>query len=314
MLKLPRKIRESTAHSLGALRSGFGVMAVAAVALTAASGASAQNFSTDVGSSERINLAQQLGTLTQRIIASACNLNAGVAERESNAVLQISANQYERINSALLKGNRGFGILGEENRPRTLRAISELAEVWDPLQTEALTAEVGASQDSMIASIAEQSDPVLEEVNILVSEITAQYADPVALLHADALLIDIAGRQRMLAQRMSKDVCLIASGIEVDAAKEELTATMELFNTSLTGLANGVESVGLRPPPTAQIADGLQSVTDEWTTIRPALDAVIRGSELDDATRARLFGAFLGMEARMNNVVFMYAKNSKLGL
>ena len=314
MLKLSRTMRVSAAHGLGALRSGLGVMAIATIALTAASSATAQNFSTDVGSSERINLAQQLGTLTQRIIASACNLNAGVAVRESNAVLQISTNQYERINSALLKGNRGFGILGEESRPRTLRAISELAEVWDPLQSEALTAEVGASQDGMIASIAGQSEPVLDEVNILVSEITAQYADPVALLHADALLIDIAGRQRMLAQRMSKDVCLIASGIEVDAAKAELMATMDLFDTSLIGLANGVESVGLRPPPTTQIADGLQFVIDEWTTIRPALDEVVLGSAPDDATRAKLFGAFLGMEARMNNVVFMYAKNSKLGL
>ena len=312
MPKLKMNISAQTGR--GGMRNCLASLAIATLALAPVSPATAQNFSTDVGSSERINLAQQLGTLTQRIIASACNVNAGVAVRESAAVLRISASQYERINDALLHGNRGFGILGEENRPRTLQAINGLAEVWTPLQSEALTAEVSADQDGMIASIAVQSDPVLEEVSILVSEITAQYADPVALLHADALLIDIAGRQRLLAQRMSKDVCLIASGIEVDAAREELVATIALFDTSLNGLANGVESVGLLPPPTQKIAEGLQFVTDEWSKIRPTLDEVVAGTQIDDTTRAELFGAFLGMEARMNNVVFMYASNSKLDL
>ncbi|PUB12072.1 type IV pili methyl-accepting chemotaxis transducer N-terminal domain-containing protein [Yoonia sediminilitoris] len=312
MSKLQTQLRKSVAHCVFAIRNGLGVLTIATLGL--ASAASAQNFATDVGSSERINLAGQLGTLSQRIIASACNLNAGIAVRESNAVLQISANQFERINDALLYGNRGFGILGEESRPRTLRAVSELADVWQPLQREALTAEVGANQSDMIASIAVQSVPVLDEVNILVSEITAQYADPVALLHADALLIDIAGRQRMLAQRMSKNVCLITSGIEVEAAREELAATIELFDTSLSALRNGLESVGVRPPPTKRIEEGLQFVVDEWTAIRPVLDATLIGTQLDENTRTRLFGAFLGMEARMNNVVFMYDKNSKLGL
>jgi len=288
--------------------------AIAACGIAFASPAVANGFTSDVGSSERVNLSGQLGTLSERITAAACNLSAGVATTESQAVLKISTNHFSRINKALLVGNRGFGILGEETRPRTLQAISDLNAKWEPLQEMANATEASANDENYIASIADQSNPVQAEAKILVSEITGQYADPVALLHADALLLEIAGRQRMLANRMSKNVCLVASDVNDADAMVELQDTMALFEASLSALQNGMESVGLRPPPTQKIADGLSVVDDEWQTIRPVLEATLSGAELDDDVRAEVFLAFLGMEARMNNVVNLYQKNSKLNL
>lgn len=285
---------------------------VTALGIMLGSTATSQSIRQDVGGSERINLAGQLSTLSQRIIASACNLDAGIAVVESNAVLKISADQFGRISDALLFGNRGFGILGEENRPRTLQVIEELNGAWGPLLSEAVKTEVAAGQPQQIATIANQSDPLLHTANILVSEITGQYADPVALLHADALLIDLAGRQRTLAGQMSKDVCLIASGVSVETAKADLVESIKLFDDTLSALRNGLESVGVRPPPTQQIEDGLQFVVDEWNDIQPLLDQTLAGEEPSNEVRQRLFFAFLGMEARMNNVVVMYGKNSKL--
>ncbi len=293
--------------------SGFArLVAAATLGLSVSTGAVAQDIRQDIGGSERINLAGQLSTLSQRIIGSACNLNAGIAIVESNAVLQISAEQFGRINDALLYGNRSFGILGEESRPRTLQVIEKLNEAWEPLRDLAIQTEVAANDPARIASLAEQSGPLLDTANILVSEITGQYANPVALLHADALLIDLAGRQRMLAAQMSKDVCLIASGINTDIANSDLSASIKQFGDTLSALRNGLESVGVRPPPTQQIADGLEFVLDEWTAIQPFLDQSMAGDTLSEETRQRLFFAFLGMEARMNNVIVMYDKNSKL--
>ena len=287
---------------------------IAAIGLSTASPSFAQNIATDVGASERINLAGQLSTLSQRIIASACNLNSGITVRESNAVLQISADQFGRISDALLGGNRSFGILGEETRPRTLRVIEDLNNAWGPLLEQARMTEVSANDAAQIGTLADASGPLLESANILVSEITGQYADPVSLLHADALLIDLAGRQRLLSEQMSKDVCLIASGINTETAIEDLTRSSKLFSDTLSALANGLESVGVRPPPTEQIKDGLQFVVSEWATLQPTIERAIAGEQLDTATRQYVYFAFLGIEARMNNVVFMYDKNSKLGL
>ncbi len=52
-------------------------------------------------------------------------------------------------------------------------------------------------------------------------------------------------------------------------------------------------------------------VAEEWSTIRPVLDATLGGAELTDDIRAQVFLAFLGMEGRMNTVVTQYMKNSK---
>lgn len=287
---------------------------VIALGLALASPALGAGFTEDVGSSERVNLSGQLGTLSERITAAACNLSAGIATTEAQAVVKISTNHFSRINKALLVGNRGFGILGEETRPRTLQAISDLNAKWEPLQEMANATQANANNDSYIQSLANQSNPVQVEAKILVSEITGQYADPVALLHADALLLEIAGRQRMLANRMSKNVCLIASDVNDAEATQELSDTIAMFDASLSALQNGMESVGLRPPPTQQIADGLGVVADEWSTMRPVLDATLAGADLTDDIRAQVFLAFLGMEARMNNVVNQYQKNSKQDL
>jgi len=109
------------------------------------------------------------------------------------------------------------------------------------------------------------------------------------------MLIEIAGRQRMLAQRMSKNVCLMASGIDTEQAQEELAESMQLFEISLDAL-------------------GLEIVADEWARIRPVVSAQLAGADLDTSAREQLFFAFLGMEARINNVVNMYDDNSKLNL
>lgn len=295
----------------GALRA---VVLAAVATLSFTPPAAANGFAADVGSSERINLSGQLGTLSERITAAACNLSAGVATTESNAVLKISTHHFSRIHDALMFGNRGFGILGEEERPRTLQAINDLNSRWVPLQEKANATQSGANDPAHVASLADQSGPLQAEATVLVSEITGQYADPVALLRADAFLIEVAGRQRMLAQRMSKNVCLLASDVNSEKALAELKESVALFEVSQNALENGLESVGLLPPPTERIANGLQIVSDEWSKIAPVVNAQIGGATLDTATREQLFFAFLGMEARMNNVVNMYDDNSKLDL
>lgn len=285
--------------------------AITAFGLTFATPVLANGITQDVGSSERVNLSGQLGTLSERITAAACNLSAGIATTESQAVLQISTHHFSRINKALLEGNRGFGILGEETRPRTLQAINDLNAKWEPLQEMANGTQAASNDVSSVTSLAEQSDPLQKEAQILVSEITGQYADPAALLHSDALLLEIAGRQRMLANRLSKNVCLIASDVRDTEAMDELAETITLFDTSLNALQFGLESVGVRPPPNAAIEAGLAVVAEEWVAIRPILEATLAGEKLSDEKRAEVFLAFLGMEGRMNNVVTQYMKNSK---
>ena len=69
-----------------------------------------------------------------------------------------------------------------------------------------------------------------------------------ALLSADVLavtaseyatVINLAGRQRMLTQKMSKEVLLVALGHDADANKANLRNTASLFDRTLKGLKDG---------------------------------------------------------------------------
>lgn len=272
--------------------------------------ASAQGFAEEVGSSERLNAVGQLGALSQRVISAACNLSADVSPDDSYAVLTNAFFTYQLIVEATLYGDPTLGIVGEESRPRTLQVIDDLNTTWSGLQG-AITAE--NVTDAQVEFAISQSSPLLREVEILVSEISAQYADPVELLQADAFLIDLAGKMRMLSQKISKDVCVVSSGFDVLDSRSELEATVSLFDRYLDALQNGLPELGVRPPQTESISDNLQLVSDQWAAIRPTVEDVIAGNPISNEKRSEIFEVFIRLEARISNLVYLYDKNSRLG-
>lgn len=86
---------------------------------------------------------------------------------------------------------------------------------------------------------------------------------------SDARVVNLAGRQRMLNQRMAKEALLVANGVQAD-----WEATHELMAGSLSSLRNG-----------GQVALG----ADKTTTLPPAPNAAIRDQlDLQDAGIQRL--------------------------
>ncbi len=59
---------------------------------------------------------------------------------------------------------------------------------------------------------------------------------------ADGTVINLAGKQRMLTQKMSKEVFLLSAGSNTRGA---LLKTMALFEKTLTGLVHGDKKMGL---------------------------------------------------------------------
>nr|WP_048202629.1 methyl-accepting chemotaxis protein [Methanocaldococcus bathoardescens] len=63
----------------------------------------------------------------------------------------------------------------------------------------------------------------------------------------DGKVINIAGKQRMLIQKMTKEAFMIGSGH--DEYRKTLKETAELFDKTLNGLISGSEELGLPPAP-----------------------------------------------------------------
>lgn len=307
----------------------FTVGAIAALTLTTANQGLAQSgliilppesaivpaqFLEDVGASERINLSGKLRMLSQRIPAAACNEHAGIAVEQSKAVLHGAREEFDTIIAALEFGNDDLNIIGEENRRKTLAAIAALHTAYDPLHGALDDIEITGGTDGEMLLVAENNMDVLDAAKLLVSELSGQYADPTALLQSDALTIDIAGRQRMLTQKMSKEVCLVMSDIYADASLEVLYGTINTFETALNALQFGMENAGISPAPTDEIEAGLARVQADWAEVSSLVKEVAAGGTIDNEARALVFTGLNTTMANMNAVVGLYSENSKLGL
>lgn len=307
----------------------FTVGAIAALTLTTANQGLAQSgliilppesaivpaqFLEDVGASERINLSGKLRMLSQRIPAAACNEHAGIAVEQSKAVLHGAREEFDTIIAALEFGNDDLNIIGEEDRRKTLAAIAALHAAYDPLHGALDDIEITGGTDEEVLLVAENNMDVLDAAKLLVSELSGQYADPTALLQSDALTIDIAGRQRMLTQKMSKEVCLVMSDIYADASLEVLYGTINTFETALNALQFGMENAGISPAPTDEIEAGLARVQADWAEVSSLVKEVAAGGTIDNEARALVFTGLNTTMANMNAVVGLYSENSKLGL
>ncbi len=275
----------------------------------------AANFVEETGGDQRINYSGKLRMLSQRMPAAACNLHAGIAPSSARTALASAVNEFDEILTALEFGDDVRGIYGPEARPRTLRVIEEVHKTLLPIKT-ALSLDLGGGQLSAETAqvLADHNLALLEIAKLLVVELSGQYANPVALLHSHAMTIDIAGRQRMLTQKMSKDICLALSGINSEDAQESLATTMQVFEASLDALQNGMTDVGIQTPPNEAIRAGLATVEAEWNLVRGNVQTVLVGGSLRAEDRAFVFDGLGSTLREMNKVVGMYVDASKLNL
>ena len=270
-------------------------------------------YAKEIGASERVNYSGKLRMLSQRVVATSCNYAAGIDPEASGAAMRDAQDEFNLIVEALEFGNPDLGIHGEEKRRKTQARIGQLRDEWAPVSAGLDSIADGQASSDQVGAVAEMSAPLLEMAKLLVSDLSAQYSDPNAMLQANAMLVDISGRQRMLTQRMSKNFCLLASGVGGDTAKAELEATAGLFEASLVALSGGMLNAGINPPPNEQIAEGLDIVMTDWAELKPAVEAALSGAEFDKETRAAVFHGMNRMTADMNKVVGMYSDASKLG-
>lgn len=88
---------------------------------------------------------------------------------------------------------------------------------------------------------------------------------------ADGVVINLAGKQRMLTQKMAKEAFALGEGIEKD---EALKTTMDLFEKTLNGLLNGDSALGLPPTMDLQITAQLNKVSQLWKDFKKNLDDI----------------------------------------
>ncbi|MCY4180935.1 MAG: type IV pili methyl-accepting chemotaxis transducer N-terminal domain-containing protein [Litoreibacter sp.] len=268
-------------------------------------------FEEDSGAQERINFSGKLRMLSQRIPSAACHLAAGVEVEASKKLLMGASAEFSKIVNALQFGDPELNITGAEERRKTVAKIDELRVAWVPMKKAADAMLAGDTSDAQLKPILDANMGVLKHAAELVSVIVGQYSNPNELVQADSMLIDLAGRQRMLTQKMSKESCMVATGYGTADTVEALNGTVTTFDTSLSALTSGMPALGIRRPPSAGIEAGLVEVAKHWNKAKPMLEQIAAGSALNADDDAKKFTELNVTMKTMNEVVGMYAKALK---
>jgi hypothetical protein len=252
-------------------------------------GAVAQTSNIESDGADRIRLASQLPTLTQQVAAASCALTSDVDVEEAHDVLEHATTQFDRYIAALRHGDEEFHILRPEERRLTLADIDHVESEWLAIHGAIDSILVDGHDVDSAHVIDDHNLKLLELTTILASDIAEQYAQPFEVTAADLLSIQIAGRQRMLTQKMAKDACEIWTGYHSEEAKVDLRDTMVIFENSLNALRFGLEAAGIQGAPNDIITADLDDLLGRWAVLKPNLTTLIDGGELNEEQKYEVF-------------------------
>ncbi|MDP7427442.1 MAG: type IV pili methyl-accepting chemotaxis transducer N-terminal domain-containing protein [Alphaproteobacteria bacterium] len=124
-------------------------------------------------------------------------------------------------------------------------------------------------------------------------------------------VINLAGKQRMLTQKMSKEFLLIA--LEIDQARnlKSLRATRNLFDRTLKGLRRGDLELGLPPTKKPAILKLLGKVDGLWREFDAAISRTIRSGAISGKRLVAVAWFNLPLLAALDETVGAYQGNAK---
>lgn len=134
-------------------------------------------------------------------------------------------------------------------------------------------------------------------------------AEPTAAEYG--VVLNLSGKQRMLSQKMSKEITLIALKVDADANLANLAATSALFDKTLKGLRSGDETLGLPATESKRVIRQLDKVEKIWMAFYPAVQDIIQAKSVSQEQLSLIASKNLPLLKQMNKAVGLYEKEAK---
>jgi nitrate/nitrite-specific signal transduction histidine kinase len=187
---------------------------------------------------QAINQAGRQRMLSQRMALSYLMVASDVRADKGMRQLDESMAQFEE---QMLNINEYLA-----NQKKVI-ALQEVQQLWQLHRMHLLQ----PAQKTNIASLLEENDALLNACDKLVKHIALMTNQP------SALLVDVAGRQRMLSERIAKLYLAKAWKVTMPSLDEKLHQAIELYDLSLRQLQAD-------PGNNAQIHATLDKIASQW--------------------------------------------------
>ncbi|MEM7718514.1 MAG: type IV pili methyl-accepting chemotaxis transducer N-terminal domain-containing protein [Pseudomonadota bacterium] len=282
----------------------FAAATVCAGLMGTTTGATADSFD---GSTARVTLASELRMLTQKIGSASCRVNAGIGTETAIEDLTEARQAFNTIMNGLENGSLALGIPSAERNRVVLQSLEAVHAAWKPIDeaSETLISNA-AGKERAHEVIASDTSKLLQATVILTSDVSGRYSNPNELTQADAMALNIAGRQPMLGHQIAKEVCGIVAGKATAGTTEALGQSLDMYSVSLSALRDGMPQAGVNPPPNDTIREELAAINETWRSNKPVLDAIRGGMQPTAENVQALAQVSAELTTDMNNVVTLY--------
>lgn len=289
-------------------------IAVAALAALVMPVAGAHAQSGDISAEQYgtiMNLAGRQRMLTQKMAKESLLVAADIDADANRKALGETVALFETTLKGLRDGDAALGLPKTTNERvvKQLDTVKALFEETKPVFTRAVSGTKPSAAD--LAILADKSVPLLDEMNRAVQLYERSAKDVLSSESALAVVINLAGKQRMLSQKMSKEFLFVYLGVKADENRLNVRETASLFDQTLSGLRNGNADLGLPGTKDPEALKLLEIGATLWKDFQPAVaKAADSAAKLGKPDAELVAKANMPLLTAMNDVVKCFEKQA----
>lgn len=218
-----------------------------------------------------MNLAGRQRMLTQKMAKEALLIAADIDADANRKSLGDTVGLFEKTLAGLRDGDASAGLPQTTNE-RIVKQLDAVKSIFDeskPVFTKIAGGEKPGPAD--LTAIADKNVPLLDAMNKAVQLYERSAKEVLKSDDAFAVVINLAGKQRMLSQKMSKEFLLVYLNVNADENRLNVRETASLFDRTLKGLRDGDSDLGLPGTKDSTAQQLLDAGSSLWKGFQPAV-------------------------------------------
>ena len=259
-----------------------------------------------------LNLAGRQRMLSQKMSKEFFLVAADYQPQANRDQLKQTMSLFEKTLTGLRDGDDSLG-LPPTGSALIVKQLDKTKECYEQMQPVlAKVADGGTPSTEDIRLIAETNPPVLKNMNKAVKMYERRASKVLTGAGSLGVVINLAGKQRMLTQKLSKEFLLVYLGVDPENNRLNVRETAGLFDRTLKGLLDGDSDLELPTTTDPAIRDQLKTVADLWSGFYPTVQvAAEQDAAITPAQVATVAEKNLPLLKQMNETVKMYEKQAK---
>ena len=228
-----------------------------------------------------IDLSGKQRMLTQKMTKESFLIHLSFEKEKNIERLKSSSTLFDKRLKGLMQGDKRLGLVDFKDN-EIVTQLKKVESIWIPFYKEIKHIIENKATKKSYKYLESHNMVLLKEMNSAVTLYGQKKSSNFKLAHD----MNLAGKQRMLTQKMAKDLLIINSELKVKEYKNDFTSTRKLFSKTLKGLSSGDQELKLQGVKLPSIRKQLNKVETLWKNVQPNLDKALTGKEVQQTIKA----------------------------